>query len=89
MGELAQLLVERGWLTRAPDPHDRRQSLLQLTDEGRSHYERASDLALRRLVPIIDRLSAAELAAVQLALPALHRVLTSVEEETLPGEGRS
>jgi DNA-binding MarR family transcriptional regulator len=34
-GELIQSLVERGWVMRTPDPTDRRQSLLQLTDEGR------------------------------------------------------
>src|SRR5450432_3338010 len=31
---LVQALVERGWLTRIPDPNDRRQSLLQVTPEG-------------------------------------------------------
>src|SRR5881409_528296 len=40
MSELVQVLVERGWVARAPDPSDRRQSLLQLTDHGRAHYER-------------------------------------------------
>lgn len=81
MGELVQVLVERGWIARAPDPSDRRQSLLQLTDHGRRHYERAQEYTLRRLVPVVARLSAAELAAVQVALPALHRVLTQDEGE--------
>src|SRR5262245_16221587 len=40
-GELVQSLVERGWIVRVPDPADRRQSLLQLTGEGRARYERA------------------------------------------------
>src|SRR6185503_3152973 len=34
-GELVQAFVARGWITRTPDPSDRRQSILQLTDEGR------------------------------------------------------
>src|SRR3954463_15299063 len=33
---LVQGLVEKGWLTRIPDPNDRRQSLLQTTPEGLS-----------------------------------------------------
>src|SRR6476661_6626868 len=37
-GDLIQGLVERGWLTRTPDPSDRRQSLLYLTDAGRAKY---------------------------------------------------
>lgn len=81
MGELVQSLVERGWIARMPDPSDRRQSLLQLTDHGRRHYDRAQDYTLRRLVPIIAALTADELAAVQVALPALHRVLTRDQAE--------
>src|SRR4051812_49341633 len=38
VGELVQILVERGWVARTPDPGDRRQFLLTLTDEGRTRY---------------------------------------------------
>jgi DNA-binding MarR family transcriptional regulator len=31
---LVQGLVERGWVTRAPDPDDRRRALLEVTPEG-------------------------------------------------------
>src|SRR5215210_2393892 len=79
MSELVQVLVERGWIARAPDPSDRRQSLLQLTDHGRTHYERADAQTLRRLAPLIARLSHDELVAVRMALPALRRVLTQEE----------
>ena len=80
MSELAQLLVERGWVAREPDPKDRRQSLLQLTDHGRQHYEHASDQATQRLKPLMAQLRPDELAAVRMALPALRRVLTQEEE---------
>lgn len=80
MGELVQVLVERGWISRTPDPHDRRQSLLQLTEHGRRHYERAQEATMRRLVPLLAQLSDAELAAVLVALPALHRALIQNEE---------
>jgi len=79
MGELVQTLVERGWISRAPDPSDRRQSLLQLTEQGRSHYERATARMLQHLTPLLRQLSAEELGAVRLALAALHRVLTGDE----------
>ncbi|MDZ4719287.1 MAG: MarR family transcriptional regulator [Roseiflexaceae bacterium] len=81
MSELVQVLVERGWIARLPDPSDRRQSLLQLTEHGRAQYERATDHMLQRLTPLIGQLSRAELAAVRIALPALHRVLTQEDDD--------
>lgn len=81
MSQLVQVLVERGWIARAPDPSDRRQSLLQLTDHGRSHYERADAQTLQRLAPLLAQLSDDELAAVRMALPALRRVLTQEEQD--------
>jgi DNA-binding MarR family transcriptional regulator len=75
MSELAQILVERGWLARTPDPHDRRQQLLALTDHGRAHYQRARSLMIVRLIPLLAGLNATEVEAVRVALPALHRVL--------------
>ena len=80
MGALVQSMVERGWIVRTPDPQDRRQYLLTLSEAGRSHYERAQAQSLRALLPFIAALSAEALRAVQLALPALHRVLTREEE---------
>jgi DNA-binding MarR family transcriptional regulator len=85
MGELVQALVERGWVVRIPDPTDRRQHLLHLTEEGRAHYERAQEQALRRLAPLLDELTGDEMAAVQQALPALHRVLTREEKVVCNG----
>src|SRR5689334_22054541 len=81
MSELVQVLVERGWIARAPDPSDRRQSLLRLTEHGQAHYERAQAQTLRRLAPLMARLTGDELAAVRMALPALRRVLTQEEED--------
>ena len=85
MGETVQALVERGWVVRIPDPTDRRQHLLHLTEEGRAHYERAQEQALRRLAPLLDELTGDEMAAVQQALPALHRVLTREEKVVCHG----
>src|SRR5690349_7349967 len=79
MSELAQTLVERGWLSRTPDPNDRRQHLLQLTDSGQVHYQRTQEMTIRQLAPLMAQLSADEMAAVRMALPALRRVLMQEE----------
>jgi len=79
MSELAQTLVERGWIARTPDPTDRRQHLLQLTDSGLAHYQRTQEMTIRQLAPLLAQLSADEMAAVRMALPALRRVLAQEE----------
>ncbi len=78
-GELVQGLVERGWIVRMPDPNDRRQSMLHLTDAGRAEYLRAQEAMIRHLVPFLDTLTPAEMSAVQIALPALRRALSGDE----------
>ena len=85
MSELVQVLVERGWIARSADPSDRRQHLLQLTEHGRAHYERAQEMTIRRLAPLLAQLSADETEAVRLALPALHRVLAQEESSGTDG----
>jgi len=79
MGELVQILVERGWVARAPDPNDRRQQLLMLTERGRRHHESVDLRVMAQIVPLLARLDAGEMAAVQVALPALHRLFAGDE----------
>jgi DNA-binding MarR family transcriptional regulator len=79
MGELVQLLVERGWVARAPDPNDRRQQLLILTEPGRQHHESIQARVMVQIVPLLARLDLREMAAVQVALPALHRLFAGDE----------
>jgi DNA-binding MarR family transcriptional regulator len=86
MSELAQTLVERGWIARTPDPTDRRQHLLQLTDSGLAHYQRTQEMTIRQLAPLLAQLSADEMAAVRLALPALRRVLMQEENSERNGD---
>lgn len=81
MSELIQVLVERGWIVRVPDRQDRRQALLQLTEAGRQHYERIQTQTLQQLGPLLAQLDTAELAAIRIALTALHRVLTQEERD--------
>jgi DNA-binding MarR family transcriptional regulator len=75
-GDLVQTLVERGWISRTPDPNDRRQILLLLTEEGSRQYQRAHQRMLEHLIPLMEMLTAAEIAAIQAALPALQRVFS-------------
>lgn len=77
-GELVQSLVERGWVVRMPNPSDRRQSLLHLTEDGQERYERAQAQMLERLTSYMDQLDEDEKTTIQQALQSLHRVL--VEE---------
>ncbi len=80
-GEQVQGLVERGWIVRTPDPNDRRQSRLQLTDTGRAQYVRAQKSMIKHLVPLLSTLTPAEMSAVQIALPALRRALSHDEAD--------
>ena len=86
MSELMQVLVERGWIARTPDPTDRRQHLLQLTETGSAHYQRTQEMTIRQLAPLLAQLSADEMAAVHLALPALRRVLMQEENSERNGD---
>ncbi|HMO56164.1 MAG TPA: MarR family transcriptional regulator [Roseiflexaceae bacterium] len=89
MGALVQALVERGFVSRIPDPRDRRQQLLELTEIGRDRYQRAEVRAIRQLQPLLATLSDEELLAVETALPALHRALTNDEEQVIDGDAAS
>lgn len=79
IGGLVQALVERGWIVRTPDPQDRRQHLLALSDAGHARYEQAQSQTVRTLRPLLASLSAEQLRAVRVALPALHAALTQEE----------
>jgi DNA-binding MarR family transcriptional regulator len=78
-GELVQSLVARGWVTRTPDPSDRRQSILQLTEEGRANYERVQNRMQEQLTAYLALLTDAERDTVQGALIALQRVIKTQE----------
>ena len=79
MSRLADALVESGWVARAPDPEDRRASLLTLSDAGRELLERLRREATADLHADIAALPAAERDALAVALP----VLTTLAERQL------
>lgn len=73
--EHVQDLVARGWVLRTPDPHDRRQAMLSLTDDGLRQLEQVREHISRQFTPFIDKFSTAEAEDVHIALVALRRVL--------------
>lgn len=65
VSRVVEQLVELGLLDRAPDPDDRRQVLVGLTDDGRAvvdSFERLDDAISRRLFVDFDAADAARLA---------------------------
>lgn len=68
-------LVERGWVVRKPDPHDRRQYLLQLTPAGLERAETAYRQIADYLARFLDDLAPEEMTAAQVFLPGLQRVV--------------
>ena len=73
---LVQSLVEKGWVIREPDPNDRRQWLLQVTPEGEARAQASLKLVTDILTDVLSELSPEELAAAQVFLPALKRIVT-------------
>jgi DNA-binding MarR family transcriptional regulator len=80
-GELVQGLVERGWITRIPDPNDRRQSMLHLTDTGKQQYERAQGQMLERLSDLLDKLPDEDQAVIRRAMNLLQSVLVDEDQD--------
>jgi DNA-binding MarR family transcriptional regulator len=73
--DLIHDMLERGWLSRVPNEHDRRQQLLSVTERGQVALAEARAQALRQLTPRLHDLSETELHVLAAALPTLQRVL--------------
>lgn len=72
---LVQSMVERGWLIRIPNPHDRRQFLLEITPEGTAKAEATREQIVQFLTAFFQPFTDEEIAAAQVFLPALGRIL--------------
>jgi DNA-binding MarR family transcriptional regulator len=72
---LVQGLVERGWLVRTPDPNDRRQFWLEITPEGLERAKTAREQLADYLAQFLEKLTPEEMAAAQVFLPGLQRVV--------------
>ncbi|MFN8450254.1 MAG: MarR family transcriptional regulator [Anaerolineae bacterium] len=74
---LVQALVERGWLSREPDPKDRRQSLLRVTPEGMVEAQARHQQMTEYIAEVLADLTPEELAAASVFIPALRRIVAS------------
>ena len=72
---LVQSLVDRGWLTRVPNPKDRRQFILQVTPEGAIRADAMQQQFMDLITTLFSDLSTEELDAASIFLPALHRLV--------------
>ncbi|WP_441247457.1 MarR family winged helix-turn-helix transcriptional regulator [Kitasatospora sp. McL0602] len=69
-------LERQGWVTRTPNPSDRRSSLLELTDDGLQLVDAAEATFTERLAELIaDALKASPMTAAAQALSELRSVL--------------
>jgi DNA-binding MarR family transcriptional regulator len=77
-------LVERGLVSRASDPSERRRVMLRLTQRGTTLLERARAHARRRMVDRLDALTGQELSAVARGLALLDRAVGPAGDGSRP-----
>lgn len=63
-------MVAGGWVVRAENPDNRREVLLELTDDGRRLVESVTARRLREIEAVLDRMSKADRGALVNALTA-------------------
>ncbi|MGI8592401.1 MAG: MarR family winged helix-turn-helix transcriptional regulator [Nakamurella sp.] len=74
MTRVVERLEKAAYLRRDADPKDGRRQLISLTDGGRKFVEQTRQQRSRWLSAQLDQLTDAERAAIEAALPALHRL---------------
>ena len=77
MSRTVSVLVERGWVTRIEDPHDRRSIQLRITDEGWAVLEQLYSRIQERLAARLVTLTAEEREQVLGGLEVLERVFAT------------
>jgi DNA-binding MarR family transcriptional regulator len=77
MSKLIEAMLEGGWISREPDPTDRRAAVLTITAQGREVLTRARAEAADQLRADLDDLDDAALAALAAAMPVLARLADS------------
>ena len=79
MSRTVSILVDRGWVTRAEDPQDRRRIQLQITDEGQAILKQLRNRVQTRLAARLAILTAEEREQVLAGLEILEKVFTTEE----------
>jgi DNA-binding MarR family transcriptional regulator len=77
---LVRTAIADGHVRRSPDPADRRAARLELTDAAQERLRRWRAARTDVVGQALARLDPADHAALEAALPALHRLLDAVEE---------
>jgi DNA-binding MarR family transcriptional regulator len=72
---LVQGMVEKGWIVREPSLSDRRQFILQITEEGLAKAQAVKAKITHYMEGFLVELTPEEIAAAQIFLPALRRTL--------------
>ena len=82
-------LANRGLVTRAESPEDRRRLTLAITAEGKTALAQARGETQKSLSAILAPLRKQDLAAVTRAMDALHRAFSTLSERRTPSHGNS
>lgn len=77
LSRVVNTLVERGWVTRQRDVADRRQVILEITEEGKAAVHDIGMRAQNHLAEALTELSPEELETVDSALSALSRIVAA------------
>ena len=81
MSQSVDALQERGWATRSPDPNDRRQVIITLTDAGRVALETGRSVRQAWIVDAMTRLlDDTERRALAQSLDLLERIARAERE---------
>ena len=73
--EHVQGLVERGWVERVADKHDRRRFLLHITEAGRLQFEDVRHQLIMSLVPTLENLTEDDSMQIRQSIASLRQVL--------------
>lgn len=84
MTALVTTLERAGLVERQRDAHDQRTVLVALTDRGRGYIKDRRVAGAEAFVRLLEKLSPAEMATVQAAVPALRRLRDLEEEQWRP-----
>src|SRR3954454_3486442 len=73
-------MEQLGWVERNPDPTDRRAVLVSLTRTGETEVKRVQSIRSRALADQLEALPQDEIAELQAAVDALHRLVAHIKE---------
>jgi DNA-binding MarR family transcriptional regulator len=88
MSNSISVLVERGWVNRAPSQDDRRKVLLELTPDGRAVLVKMRSEAEARVVELLDDLSPNDLKNLSAGLVILERALAAHAGPSCSGQAK-